>query len=89
MMIRAQTNAPLCRLCAQADPNVVHSFGEFFAGGGMARVGLAQVAPPTEPSTAAPSQNRKRSSAAPESRKIPPACPPVSDTATGTACGSQ
>jgi len=39
-MILAQTKTPLCRLCAQADPNVIYSFYEFFAGGGMARVGL-------------------------------------------------
>lgn len=35
-----QTLTPLCQLHAQADPNVMHGFYEFFAGGGMARVGL-------------------------------------------------
>ena len=30
-------------LCAQADPNITHSFYEFFAGSGMARVGLGPV----------------------------------------------
>jgi hypothetical protein len=42
-MILAQTKTPLCRLGAQADPNIMHSFYEFFAGGGMARVGLGPV----------------------------------------------
>ena len=39
-MILAQTKTPLCQLCSRADPNIMHSFYEFFAGGGMARVGL-------------------------------------------------
>ena len=39
----AQTKTSLCRLCAQADPNITHSFYEFFAGSGMARVGLGPV----------------------------------------------
>jgi DNA (cytosine-5)-methyltransferase 1 len=41
--ILAQTKTPVCRLRAQADPNIIYSFYEFFAGGGMARVGLGSA----------------------------------------------